>query len=94
MGPRTAARKLTPHPLYRLYRKRKIARERSRYSPRIVEHTYAGFPLRIRLPDPRPRAGTTATGRSRTRSASCVNAPCSNRERSSSTSAPTRGSWR
>jgi len=52
VGARTAARKLTPHPLYRLYRKRKIARERSRYRPRVVEHTYGGFRLSVRLADP------------------------------------------
>jgi FkbM family methyltransferase len=52
VGPRTLARKLTPHPLYRLYRKRKVARARSGYSPRIVEHSYAGYPLSVRLPDP------------------------------------------
>jgi FkbM family methyltransferase len=52
VGARTVARKLTPHPLYRLYRKRRVARERARYRPRVVEHTYAGFPLRLRLTDP------------------------------------------
>ncbi len=52
MQARVLARRFVPHPLYRLYRRRKIARQRAGYSERVVEHTYHGYRLRVALPDP------------------------------------------
>lgn len=45
-------RSLTPPPLYRRYRKARVARIIGSYQPRVVEHSYGGFPLRIMLADP------------------------------------------
>jgi FkbM family methyltransferase len=41
-----------PHPLYRWYRKRRVARQIFRYSPRVVTHTYGGRRLEVLLSDP------------------------------------------
>jgi FkbM family methyltransferase len=46
------ARHLVPHPLYRRYRRRKVASLIASYLPREVTHTYGGHTLRVRLSDP------------------------------------------
>lgn len=46
------ARRLLPHPLYRAYRKRKVASLIAAYPTREVTHTYGNHRLRIRLADP------------------------------------------
>jgi FkbM family methyltransferase len=40
------------HSLYSRYRRRKIARQISRYAPREVTHVYGGHSLNVRLADP------------------------------------------
>lgn len=47
-----AARWALPEPLYRLYRRWRIARLISRYAPRVVEHSYGGRQLRVAIEDP------------------------------------------
>jgi FkbM family methyltransferase len=49
---KTLARRLVPHPLYRRYRRRKVASLIAGYPPREVTHTYGGHTLRVRLCDP------------------------------------------
>ncbi len=49
---KTLARRLVPHPLYRRYRRRKVASLIAGYTPREVTHTYGGHTLRVRLTDP------------------------------------------
>lgn len=49
---KTLARRLVPHPLYRRYRRRKVASLIAGYPPREVKHTYGGHALRVRLTDP------------------------------------------
>lgn len=49
---RTVVRRLVPHPLYRRYRRRKIASLISSYTPRDVEHVYGGHSLHVHLADP------------------------------------------
>jgi FkbM family methyltransferase len=51
-SPKTLARRLVPHPLYRRYRRRKVASLIAGYAPREVTHTYGGHTLRVRLTDP------------------------------------------
>ena len=51
-SPKTLARRLVPHPLYRRYRRRKVASLIAGYTPREVTHTYGGHTLRVRLTDP------------------------------------------
>lgn len=46
------ARRMLPSRAYRVYRRWKIAREVSRYRPRIVTHVYGGTQLTIELRDP------------------------------------------
>ncbi|HEY0515487.1 MAG TPA: FkbM family methyltransferase [Solirubrobacteraceae bacterium] len=46
------ARRLLPHSLYRLYRRRKVASIIAGYEPREVEHTYGAHRLRVHLADP------------------------------------------
>jgi FkbM family methyltransferase len=48
---RVVARAL-PHPVYRIYRKRRVARLIAAYSPRVVTHTYGGHRLTVALADP------------------------------------------
>jgi FkbM family methyltransferase len=57
MQPRVKAiaRRLTPHPIYRRYRQRKIAAVIENFTPREVTHVYGGHSLRIRLADPLAR---------------------------------------
>lgn len=49
---KTLARRLLPHPLYRRYRRRRVAALIAGYAPRDVTHTYGGHTLRVRLADP------------------------------------------
>ncbi len=49
---KTLARRVLPHPLYRRYRRRKVASLIAGYAPREVTHTYGGGTLRVRLTDP------------------------------------------
>ena len=46
------ARAVLPAPVYRRYRQARVARLISGYEPRVVEHVYCGFPLRVNLGDP------------------------------------------
>jgi FkbM family methyltransferase len=46
------ARRVLPHSLYRLYRRRKVASLIAAYEPREVVHTYGAHELRVRLADP------------------------------------------
>jgi FkbM family methyltransferase len=46
------ARRVLPHSLYRLYRRRKVASLIAAYEPREVVHTYGAHRLRIHLADP------------------------------------------
>ena len=41
-----------PHAVYRLYRKRRVARMIASFSPRVVTHTYGGHRLTVALSDP------------------------------------------
>jgi FkbM family methyltransferase len=45
------AREKAPHSAYRLYRRWRVSRIRSSYTPRVVTHTYAGHELTISLED-------------------------------------------
>lgn len=45
-------RRVAPHPLYRLYRRQRIQRLTSEFTPRTVTHEYAGHRLTISLRDP------------------------------------------
>lgn len=49
--PKAVVRRFLPERIYRVYRKKKIAREVSDYTPRIVTHNYAGVRLTIELRD-------------------------------------------
>lgn len=49
---KSLTRRLLPHPLYRRYRRRKVAALIADYAPRTVTHTYAGHELRVHLADP------------------------------------------
>jgi FkbM family methyltransferase len=46
-----AAKTLMPPPLYREIRRRRIQAKIGAYQPRIVEHTYAGYRLKVHLKD-------------------------------------------
>jgi FkbM family methyltransferase len=46
------ARRVLPHPLYRVYRRRKVAREIASFAPRIATHDYAGHGLQVLVSDP------------------------------------------
>lgn len=48
---KSIVRRALPHPVYRLYRQRKVAHERSSYTRRVVEHDYAGHRLKVALTD-------------------------------------------
>lgn len=50
--PKRVARWVLPEPLYRLYRRWRVARLIARYQARVVERTYAGRQLRIAIEDP------------------------------------------
>lgn len=45
-------RAAVPRPLYRLIRRRRVLRLIEGYEPRIAAHTYAGYPLRVKIADP------------------------------------------
>jgi FkbM family methyltransferase len=45
-------RRLLPHPLYRAYRKRRIAHTIASYSARVVRHDYGGVRLCVKIADP------------------------------------------
>jgi FkbM family methyltransferase len=45
-------RRVLPAPIYRNYRKWRVERLVSSYTSRVVQHVYAGFPLRVALEDP------------------------------------------
>lgn len=47
-----AVARVLPHPVYRMYRKRRVARLIAGYSPRVVTHTYGGNRLKVQLADP------------------------------------------
>ena len=47
-----SAKALIPPPAYRALRRRRIHQEIASFAPRVVEHRYAGLPLRITLRDP------------------------------------------
>jgi FkbM family methyltransferase len=46
------ARRVLPEPLYRVYRRWRVARLVTRYQARVVDHTYGGRRLRIAIEDP------------------------------------------
>jgi len=55
MAKHAVARAL-PHPVYRMYRKRRVARQIRSYSARIVSHDYGGHRLNVLITDPMAEA--------------------------------------
>jgi FkbM family methyltransferase len=46
------ARRVLPHPIYRIYRKRRVSNQIAGFTPRVVTRSYGGRRLRVLLADP------------------------------------------
>ncbi len=90
---RAVARTLSPAPLRRLYRKRRVAKLIGDYENRQVTHTYGGAKLTIELADGPSEPYYAVTGACRRRS-STPGGVVFSLGRSCSTWARTRGWWR
>lgn len=52
LGAKGVARRVLPHPVYRVYRQRRIARQIAMYPEHVVTHRYGGHVLKVLLADP------------------------------------------